>query len=379
MQKLNQAMPDLNGVIVKGDCVEVMSALSPTYNGTVRCVYMDPPYRNGDKFICYDDRADHDTWIKDISSVLSHVWPLLSEDGSLWISIDDEEMAYLKVLCDTLLGRSSYQATVVWQHRTTRENRSAFSHDHEYVLVYAKDSAKFKRARNKIPAPNLEKRYSNPDNDPRGLWQSVTATAQAGHACESQFYSIVSPKTGKTSFPPKGRCWVYSEKRMKEEIKAGKIWFGRDGNGVPRIKKYLADATPAMVSGTLWTAEEAGTTAQAKKQLLKLLPELDEVFETPKPEQLLMRIIEIATKPGDLFLDPYLGSGTGAAVAHKMGRRYIGIEKSDISLDIATSRLKKVVDGERTGISRTVGWSGGGAFEIVYEPHDASVKCVRGF
>ena len=186
----------------------------------------------------------------------------------------------MKVLCDTLFGRGCYQATIVWQHRTTRENRAVFSHNHEYVLVHAKCPAKFKRARNKVSAPHLVNRYKNPDGDSRGPWQSVTATAQAGHACDSQFYDVISPLTGKINVPPKGRCWVYSKERMLEEIDAGHIWFGQDGNGVPRIKKYLADAMPELVPGTMWTADEAGTTAQAKKQLLALFPKRTRRFST---------------------------------------------------------------------------------------------------
>ena len=355
------------GYIVEGDNVRVLSAMSPNLDGLVKCVYMDPPYRNGDDFAYYDDTADHDTWMQSMSSVLSHIWPLVSKDGSVWISIDDNEMAYLKVLCDTLFGKECYQGTIVWQHRTTRENRSTFSHNHEYILVYAKDSALFKRARNKIAAPDLAKRYKNPDNDPRGPWQSITATAQAGHACESQFYEIVCPTSNVISLPPKGRCWVYPEYRMREEIAAGRIWFGSDGRGVPRIKKYLKDSIPEVVPNTLWTAEDVGTTGQAKKQLLTLFSAEDvEVFDTPKPESLLQRIIEIATERDDLVLDPYLGSGTSAAVAYKMHRRFIGIDRSERSIRLATTRLDRVIDGESTGISRLVSWKGGGSYKTVY-------------
>ena len=370
MQPINLQETQSDGYVVEGDNVRVLSAFSPYLDGSVKCVYMDPPYRNGDGFAYYDDTLDHETWMKTMSSVLSHIWPLVSRDGSVWISIDDTEMAYLKVLCDTMFGREYYQGTIVWQHRTTRENRATFSHNHEYILVYAKDSGLFKKARNKIAAPDLVKRYKNPDNDPRGPWQSITATAQAGHACESQFYEVVCPTSNVKSLPPKGRCWVYPEYKMKEEIAQGRIWFGADGRGVPRIKKYLKDSTPEVVPNTLWTADEVGTTGQAKKQLLTLFSAEDvEVFDTPKPESLLQRIIEIATVRGDLVLDPYLGSGTSAAAAHKMRRRYIGIDRSARSIQLATARLNKVIEGDTTGISSSVSWKGGGGFKIArFEP-----------
>lgn len=352
------------GLLVYGNNTEVLAAMDSNLNGSVRCVYMDPPYGNGETYSHYADTQTHEQWVASIAGLLPRVWGLLAEDGSVWMSIDDTEMAYLKVLCDVHFGRESYVATIVWEHRTTRENRSAFSHNHEYILVYAKNQAKFKERRNKIPAPDILSRYKNPDNDPKGPWQSVTLTAQAGHAVASQFYGVVSPGTGKVSYPPKGRAWVYSEQRMRREIALGNVWFGPDGNGVPRKKKYLRDSTPAVVPGTLWSAKDAGTTMGAKKQLLGMFPDVEsDVFDTPKPEELLALILEIATNPGDLVLDPFLGSGTTAAVAHKMGRRYVGIDNSDGSYAFAQRRMRRVVEGDPSGISSKYAWRGGGAFQ----------------
>lgn len=369
MQTIGAGSPSLahvaesQGIILQGDNISSLSLLEPVVKGDVRCVYMDPPYRNGESYREYDDTQTHEQWLTYMASLLPRVWSVLSGDGSIWISIDDAEMAYLKVLCDVCFGRESHISTIVWEHRTTRENRAAFSHNHEYILVYAKDPDRFRGTRNKIPAPELTKRYKNPDSDPRGPWQSVTATAQAGHAVASQYYDIVSPTTGKVSRPPKGRCWVYAQERMHREIEDGRIWFGPDGNGVPRIKKYLADSEPTVVSGTLWTAADVGTATSAKKQMLKMFPEGEsDVFATPKPEGLLQRILMIATNPGDLVLDPFLGSGTTAAVAHKTGRRYVGIDSSPASIEYACRRLQLVVDGDQSGISPKVSWHGGGSF-----------------
>lgn len=350
------------GLILKGDNKKVLKLLNLTMSNSVRCIYMDPPYRNGETYAHYSDNDPHLFWMGNMGKVLPLAWEMLTGDGSIWISIDDSEMAYLKLLCDMHLGQDNYVATLVWEHRNTRENRTIFSHNHEYILVYAKDPEAFKRKRNKIEAPELIKRYKNPDKDPRGQWQSVTATAQAGHAAKSQYYPIISPKTGKVHWPPRGRCWIYSEQRMLKEIEEDNIWFGEDGNKVPRVKKFLKDSRPSVVPHTLWKAEDVGTTMTAKKQLMKLFKEEGQLFDTPKPEELLRRIIEIATNPGDIVMDPYLGSGTTAAVSHKLGRRYIGIDNSDASLDFAIRRLKKVKHGEQGGVSKSLKWFGGGDF-----------------
>lgn len=352
------------GLIFHGENKRVLKYLNLTMAGTVKCIYMDPPYRNGEEYACYKDNATHDSWIGEMSGLLPLVWEMLADDGSIWISIDDAEMAYLKVLCDTSFGMEKYVATVVWEHRSTRENRTAFSHNHEYILVYAKNPDRFKAVRNKIEAPELVNRYKNPDNDPRGPWQSITATAQAGHAAKTQYYSIVSPKTGKEHWPPRGRCWIYSEKRMSKEIEQDNIWFGEDGNKVPRIKKFLRDSNPSVVPQTLWKAEDVGTTTAAKKQFMALFEDEQQLFDTPKPESLLQRIIEIATNQGDIVLDPYLGSGTTAAVSHKLKRRYIGIDTSEQSLKFAIKRLERVIAGEEGGISKELKWRGGGNFGV---------------
>lgn len=367
MQQLeaSELLGSNDGLMLLGDNVPVIEYLNRSLHEAVRCVYMDPPYRNGEVYEHYSDCETHEEWLKGMAALLPRVWSLVSPDGSVWISIDDEEMAYLKVLCDTAFGRGSYVATIVWEHRTTRENRATFSHNHEYVLVYAKDPALFRKTRNKLPAPEVAARYKNPDNDPRGPWQSVTATAQAGHSVESQYYYVTSPLTGKKHYPPTGRCWIYNENRMLSEIANGNIYFGADGNSAPRVKKFLANTIPTLVPSTIWRADEVGTATDAKKQLLRLLPETDgAVFETPKPEGLLARIISISTNPDDLVLDPFLDSGTTAAVAHKMGRRFIGIDKSARSFEFSRLRLDKVIAGERTGVSREFKWRGGGHYEI---------------
>ena len=205
-------------------------------------------------------------------------------------------------------------------------------------------------------------RYKNPDSDTRGPWQSVSANAQDGHATPQQYYGIKAPN-GRIHWPPKGRCWVYPEQRMTKEIASNNIWFGTRGDGVPRIKHFLAQRKEGLTPDTLWRADDVGTTSDAKKHLLEIFDEIN-VFDTPKPESLIARILHISTNPGDTVLDPYLGSGTTAAVAHKMGRKYIGIESGEHVKTHCVHRLRKVIQGESAGVSSRYGWEGGGGFEF---------------
>ncbi len=350
-------------ILIVGDNQTVLKDIKSLYAQKVDLIYIDPPYNRGDNFKFYKDTKSHDEWIEAMRSTILELKEFLQEDGSIWISIDDSEMAYLKICCDSIFGRKNCVATIVWQKRNTRENRNIFSNNHEYILVYAKDINLFKRRRNLLPATQeLLKRYKNPDNDPRGSWQSVTLSVQAGHAVESQFYSIVSP-TGKKHNPPKGRCWIYNEERMLEEIRNNNIWFGSDGNCVPRLKKLLVNSELGVVPETLWNVDFAGTTKDAKQELLALEIYDKDIFDTPKPEQLLYRIMQIATNDNDLVMDCFMGSGTTVAVAHKLGRNYIGIDIDERVFKYASDRLEKVCKGDTGGISSTIGWNGGGKFQ----------------
>lgn len=349
-------------IVILGSNQIVLDDLIDFYASKVDLIYIDPPYNRGDDFKYYRDNRNHEEWLEDMKNTVLRLKTLLSDSGSIWISIDDAEMAYLKVCCDSVFGRKNFVTTIVWQKRNTRENRKLFSTNHEYILVYAKDIDTFKKKRNLLPATKeLLERYKNPDNDPRGLWQSVTLSVQAGHAVESQFYTIVAP-SGKKHNPPKGRCWIYNEERMLEEIKKNNIWFGSNGNGVPRLKKFLSESKMGVVPETLWDAKFAGTTKDAKQELLALDIYDKDVFDTPKPEQLLYRIMQIATHERDLVLDCFSGSGTTMAVAHKMGRNYIGIDIDELVFKHANARMEKVCDGESGGISSVVNWNGGGEY-----------------
>lgn len=361
--ELSYGEKNTGNLLIHGDNLDALEVLADKQPETVKCAYLDPPYNNGDSYLHYYDNLGHEEWLHGVTERLKLIKRLLKIDGSVWISIDDSELHYLKVAADNVFGRENFVGTVVWERRTTRENRKAFSRNHEYLLVYTKNIPAWTKSRNALPlTDDVKGRYKNPDQDPRGPWQSVSVNVQDGHATPSQFYELTAPN-GRVHTPPKGRCWVYSKRKMLEEIEKNNIWFGKDGNGVPRIKKFLSERSDGLTPETLWRAENVGTTSDAKKQLLSLF-RATTLFDTPKPEQLVHRILHISTNPGDLVLDPYLGSGTTTSVAHKMGRKYIGIEIGEHVKSHSILRLKQVVDGETGGISQQVNWKGGGGFDF---------------
>ncbi len=351
--------------LIFGDNLLALKALEQEFTGKIKCIFIDPPYNTGSAFKQYDDGIEHSLWLSLMRPRIELIRQLLTNDGSLWITIDDNEAHYLKVLCDEIFGRRNFVANLVWQKRTARDNRKAFSVNHDHILVYATDISVFTEKRNLLPlTKEVMARYKNPDNDPRGPWQSVAMTAQGGHATPSQFYELETP-TGKRHNPPEGLCWIYTKEKFKAEVQNNNIYFPKNGDGVPRIKKFLKkDSTQGLVPESIWLESEVGTNDDAKRHTLELLQSgADDVFETPKPEGLLSRILEIGSNSGDWVLDSFGGSGTTGAVAHKMGRRWIMVELEESSHTHIIPRLQKVVDGEDPGgITEAVGWKGGGGF-----------------
>lgn len=355
--------PEAQNMLIHGDNLLALKALESKFAGQVKCIYIDPPYNTGSAFEHYDDNLEHSQWLNLMRPRLEILWRLLSEDGSLWISIDDDEQAYMKVLCDELFGRSSFIASIIWQKRTSPDMRAVISDGHDYILVYAKDKELFKQERNRLPLSEEQRKgYKNPDNDPRGPWTSTDCTAQAGHGTAEQFYTLTTP-AGRVIELPKSLCWRFTKERMEEEIAAGRIWLGKDGNGVPRKKTYLKDST-GVVPWTLWMNKEVGHNQEAKKENNALFGS-DNAFDTPKPERLIQRIIHIASNPGDLVLDSFLGSGTTTAVAQKMGRRWIGVEMGNHAYTHCKVRMDKVIAGEDPGgITKAQSWQGGGGYRF---------------
>ena len=349
-------------MLIHGDNLLALRALEQDFAGQVKCIYIDPPYNTGSAFEHYDDNLEHSQWLNLMRPRLEILRNLLSEDGTIWISIDDDEQAYLRILCDEVFGRSNYIETIVWQRAYSPVNlKKTISRSHDYVLVYAKHLTK-DYSLNKLPRSiEANERYKNPDNDPRGVWKSTDSTAQAGHGTKSQFYVLSAPN-GKQHHLPSGRCWVYTEDVMNRMIADNRIWFGPDGNNVPAIKRFLTEVRDGIVPQTLWPYTEVGHTQEAKKEIKAL--DFNTIFDTPKPERLLLRILQIATNPDDIVLDSFLGSGTTAAVAHKMGRRWIGVELGNHAYTHCAARMKKVIEGEQGGISKSQNWQGGGGFKF---------------
>jgi adenine-specific DNA-methyltransferase len=285
---------------------------------------------------------------------------LLADEGSIWVTIDDNEAHYLKVIMDEIFGRKNFVGNMVWQKRYSRENRTAIGNAHDNVLAYAKVNGAFTTIRNKLPLGEKQtKIYKNPNNDPRGKWRAVSLSAQGFRP--NQMYVITGP-AGKRHKPPAGSCWKVVETKYHELVADDLIYFGKDGNAVPSRKQFL-NAIDGIVPWTWWPHEETGHNDEAKREV-QVLFGADNAFDTPKPERLIYRILTIATNPGDLVLDSFLGSGTTAAVAHKMGRRYIGIEMGDHAMSHCVPRLHKVIEGEQGGISEAVEWKGGGGFRF---------------
>ncbi len=283
-----------------------------------------------------------------------------AEDGSIWVSIDDNEAHYLKVIMDEVFGRKNFITNVVWRKNyAPKSSARHFSEDHDHILVYARNGDAW--IPNPMPRTDKQNRaYRNQDNDPRGPWRPNNLAARNYYSRGT--YSIRCPGGRLIEGPPAGSYWRISEEKFGEMDRDGRIWWGKDGNNVPAPKIYLSEVKQGIVPQTLWNYEDVGHTQDAKKETVKLFG--SEVFGTPKPERLIQRILHIATNPGDLVLDSFLGSGTTAAVAHKMGRRYIGIEMGEHAVTHCVPRLHKVIDGEQGGISKSVGWQGGGGFRF---------------
>ena len=347
--------------LIFGDNLLALKALEQEFAGKVKCVFIDPPYNTGSAFTHYDDGVEHSIWLSLMRDRLEILRRLLHPgDGSIWVSIDDYEAPYLRILLDEVFGRKCFVASNVWQKRYSRENREAIGDAHEYVLVYAMDPEQFKRVRNKLPLGEKQLAvYKNRNSDPKGPWRAVSFSAQGFRP--NQMYEIVSPITGKRHRPPEGSCWKVIESEYFRLLKEGRMYFGKNGDAVPSRIQYLKDIE-GVVPWTWWPHDEVGHTDESKREIQDLFGKSD-TFDTPKPERLINRILEIATNPNDLILDSFAGSGTTGAVAHKMGRRWIMVELGEHCHTHIIPRLKKVIDGEDPGgITKAVDWKGGGGF-----------------
>ena len=348
--------------LIFGDNLLALKALESEFAGKIKCVFIDPPYNTGSAFEHYDDGVEHSIWLSLMRDRLEIIRRLLSEDGSLWITIDDHEAHYLKVMCDEILGRVNFVSTVIWQKKYAPKSDSKFfSQSHDFILVIAKDISRF-QLRRLAKTEKQTGRYTNRDNDPRGAWKASDVLRS-----EVRDYAIfpVRLPSGREVLPPSGTSWRYTKKKFDELIADNRIWFGENGDARPAYKRFLSEVTDTIPSTTIWTYDEVGHNDEAKKEMRTLF--VNDLFATPKPERLLKRIIELSTNPDDIVLDSFAGSGTTGAVAHKMGRRWIMIELGEHCHTHMIPRLKKVINGEdEGGITKAVNWKGGGGFRYYH-------------
>ena len=354
------------GVVACGDALDVLESLALDGRLTkesIKALYIDPPFGTGKRFGHYNDALAEAAWLSMMKDRLEAVLPYMSPDGSIWVHLDETMSHKARLILDDILGDGSYVATIIWQKRLTVESRTAISSGHDPILVYAMRGPKhWKTVRNRISG---EVCASNRDGDPRGPWKDAPFTAPGYRP--AQQYVIVNP-AGIELTPSRGRSWFGTEPLFKKLVAENRIWWTKDGAGQPRIKNFGADTF--QVPGTIWTGREVGTNDDAKRHLAAMFPEEEILFDTPKPESLLRRIVEVSTEPGDLVVDLFAGSGSTAATAHKLGRRWIAAERIPATVaSVLVPRAKAVVEGaDPAGITPEVGWTGGGSFELLIVP-----------
>jgi adenine-specific DNA-methyltransferase len=348
--------------LIFGDNLLALKALEQEFTGAVKCIFIDPPYNTGSAFEHFDDGLEHSIWLGLMRDRLELLKTLLSSDGSIWITIDDNEAHYLKVVCDEVFGRANFVASFVWQKTLTRRNDArVVSVAHDYVLLYARNRDFF--SLNRVDSDARQRAtYTNRDHDPRGDWLAVPF--HAPNIRPNLSYPIQTPG-GRVLMPPAGRCWSTTEERYRRLLADNRIYFGRDGNGMAQRKKFWSETEQGMVPWTWWPYNETGENREANREAKAIADacRLETVFATPKPERLLRRILQIATNPGDLVLDSFAGSGTTGAVAQKMQRRWIMVEVEEHCNTYIIPRLRLVIDGRDSGgITEEAGWKGGGGF-----------------
>ncbi len=355
-------------MIIKGDNLLALKSLLPYYAGAVKMIYIDPPYNTGETKWVYGDNMDSplikkwlddtvdsedlsrsDKWLCMMYPRIKLLKELLQDKGIIFISIDDAEVGHLRVMCDEIFGGENFVSNFIWEKRTNRENRKVISQRHDHILCYVKSDNK-KDIIKQLPMDGKAlASYKNPDNDERGPWKSDPATAQAGHGTDSQFYTLIA-QNGKEHSLPGGRCWLYTKEVFAQMIDENRIWFGKDGNGVPRVKTYLYAKERGLTPESIFFAKDASTNEGAKNKLKEIFNGKSN-FETPKPVELIKHILKISTSKDDIILDSFAGSGTTAHAVIEQNRadggnrKFILIETLDYAKEITAERVKRVQQG----------------------------------
>ena len=385
---LVQSISKADNLIIKGNNLLALHTLKEKYKGQVKLIYIDPPYNTGKDGFNYNDSFNHSSWLTFMKNRLEVAKELLKTDGSIWINIDDRESHYLKILGDEVFGRDNFIINIIWQKKYAPQNDAKFFTDnHDHILVFSKLKLAWKLNPLKRTEEN-NKQYINDDKNGRGLWRTDNILVKS--FTNDRVFPIINPNTNKEFFPPKGRCWRYSQNTLTNMISENRIYFGKDGNGAPQVKRYLNEVKDGITPLSIWLRAEVGDNQEAKNEIYAF--ENETTFGTPKPERLLERIINIGSNENDIVLDFFAGSGTTASVTMKMNRRFIAIEQMDYIENITIERLKKVIGKEveivngkiseqlelsmvaetkspyyktefdNGGISKSVNWHGGGSF-----------------
>jgi site-specific DNA-methyltransferase (adenine-specific)/adenine-specific DNA-methyltransferase len=381
--KLSVGDPDSGNLLIEGDNLLALKALLPYYAGQVKCIYIDPPYNTGNENWIYNDNVNspqmrewlgkvvggegedlsrHDKWLCMMYPRLTLLWQLLNDNGVIFISIDDNEVAHLRLIANEIFGEKNFIGNIVWQKKQSPQRDAINLSDmHDHILVYAKHAKPSRNdpygwQRNLVPRNDEDdrRRYTNPDNDPRGTWASADVTInKTADERPNLYYSIINPNTGKEVWPTRRRTWLF-EKSVLERLNAEKrIWWGAKGKNFPRMKKYRSDAAEGIVPSTWWDRESAGDNQESRRELRQIFQDLaDDAFATPKPVRLIKRILQIATSPNDLVLDSFAGSGTTGHAVMQLNkedggeRRFILIEmETAISQNVTAERLRRVITG----------------------------------
>ena len=372
--RLLEAQPELNGgsgdaanMLIQGDNLDALKALLPYYSGRVKCIYIDPPYNTRSAFEHYDDNLEHSQWLAMIYPRLVLLRDLLAEDGSIWVSIDDNEGQYLKVIMDEVFGRRNFIGNAVWEKSDSpRMDAVTFSYRHDNTFCFARDLDRL--VWNRLVVDEPPSHYDKTDNEGRRYYlkplRAMGGQGDSRAARPTLFYPLTAPD--ESIVYPKRQdgsdgAWRWRQEKVAEE--SNRIDWVQGRSGWTPYYRIYADTGSGRPIETIWRNDEVGTNRTSKAEIKRLFPD-ESPFGTPKPELLMQRIIHIATNPGDLVLDSFVGSGTTAAVAHKMGRRWIGIEMGQHAVTYCKPRLDKVIAGEQGGISEAVGWSGGGGYRF---------------
>ena len=353
---------DTGNMLIHGDNLLALKALEQEYAGKIKCVYIDPPYNTGSAFTHYDDNLEHSIWLNLMRERLVLLRNLLCEDGSIWVTLDDNEVFYCKVLMDELFGRSNFVGSIIWEKADSpKMDPKYFSTRHDMILVYAKSLDRLTINREK--SDEIPEHYNKIDENGRRYYLKPMRV-MGGNVSESLFYPMIAPD-GTEVWPisSKGQrtCWRWSKRKTEEESE--RIEWVNGKNGWSLYFRIYADSSKGTPVQTIWTHQEAGSNRTSKAEINHLFG--TNTFDTPKPEKLLLKVINAATEEGDIVLDSFLGSGTTSAVAQKMRRKYIGIEMGDHAYTHCFPRLKMVTDGtDQGGVSKSQNWTGGGGFKF---------------